>query len=72
MLGVLINLVIVLLICGVVFWAVQQLLPLVPMPEPFARVIYVLLVVIMAIVVISLLAGLLGAGTGPFPRWRLL
>lgn len=71
MLGVLINLVIVLLICGVVFWAVQQLLPLVPMPEPFARVIYVLLVVIMAIVVISLLASLLGAG-GSFPRWRLL
>ena len=49
-----------LIIAGVIFWAVQQLLPMVPMPEPFRRIIYVLLVVIVVLIVVYVILQLLG------------
>jgi hypothetical protein len=63
MIGMLVSIILTLIICGVILWAVQQLLPLVPMPEPFARIINVLIVVIVVIVVVYIIAGLLGVVT---------
>ena len=60
MIGALIQVIIALIIVGVVWWAIQQLRPLVPLPEPFRKVIYVLLVVVLVLIVVYVLAGLLG------------
>jgi hypothetical protein len=59
MVDVLIHLVIVLLICGVVWWAVEAILPLIPLPGPIATVVRVLLIVIFAIIIIYALVPLL-------------
>lgn len=58
MIPTLLQLVFVLLIAGVLWWALQQLLPLIPLPDPIRTVVYVLLVVIFALVLIYLLMGL--------------
>lgn len=61
MLGVIIGLLVAMLILGVVWWAIQQLLPLIPLPPPFATIVHVLLVVIIALIVIYFLIAMLGA-----------
>jgi hypothetical protein len=63
MIATLIQIVLLLIVLGVILWAVQQLLPLVPMPEPFGRIINVLITVIVVIVVVYIIAGLLGVVT---------
>jgi len=52
MIGALITIIFALIILGVLWWAVQQLLPLIPIAEPFKTVIYVLMVVILVLVVL--------------------
>lgn len=68
--GTLIGIIVVLLICGVVYWAITQLLPLIPLPEPFARIIHVLMVIILVLIVLWVILVLLGAAgvhvPGPF------
>jgi hypothetical protein len=68
--GTLISIIIVCLILGVVWWAVQQLLPLIPLGEPFRTIIRVLMTVIVVLVVLWVILALLGtAGVkvpGPF------
>jgi len=64
MIGTLISIVIVLIIVGVVWWAIQQLLPLIPLPEPFRRIIYVLMVVILVLIVVYVIVTLLGGIAG--------
>jgi hypothetical protein len=64
MVAALINLVVVLLIVGVIWWAIEQLLPLIPLPAPIAQVVRVLLIVILALVIIFALLGLLPGGSG--------
>ena len=61
LIGTLVGIIIVLLICGIVYWAITQLLPLIPLPAPFARIINVLLVLIMCLIVIWIILLLLGA-----------
>lgn len=61
MLGVIIGLLVAMLILGVVWWAIQQLLPLIPLPPSFATIVHVLLVVIIALIVIYFLIAMLGA-----------
>ena len=60
MMGTLVSIVLLLIVLGVVIWAVQQLLPLVPLPAPFATIINVLIVVIIVLVVVWIIASLLG------------
>ncbi len=60
MLGALIQLLITLLIVGVIWWAVTQILGLIPLPEPIGRIVNILLIVILALIVIYALAGLVG------------
>jgi hypothetical protein len=64
MINTLIGIILVLIVVGVLFWAVQTLLPLIPLPEPFRRIIYVLLVVILVLIVVYVIAELLGATLG--------
>jgi hypothetical protein len=61
-LNVLINAIIALIVIGVIWWAIQQLLPLVPLPEPFRRVIYVLMVVVMVLIIVYIIMALIGTG----------
>lgn len=68
--GTLIGIIFVLIILGVVWWAIQQLLPMIPLPEPFVTIIRVLMVVILVLVVLWVILVLLGAAgvhvPGPF------
>jgi hypothetical protein len=59
--GTLIGIIIVLVILGVVWWAIQQLLPLIPLGEPFHTIIRVLMTVILVLVVLWVILVLLGA-----------
>jgi hypothetical protein len=68
MIGTLIGIIILLIICGVIYWAIQQLLPLIPLPEPFQRIIHVLLVLILVLVVIWVILQLLGSVVA-MPPW---
>lgn len=58
--GTIIAIIFVLIILGVVWWAIQQLLPLIPLAEPFATIIRVLLVVVLVLIVLWIIAMLLG------------
>lgn len=60
MIGALIGIIITLIIVGVVYWAILQLIPLLPLPEPFGRIIHVLLVLLLVIVVLWVILKLLG------------
>ena len=61
MIGTLISVNLTLIVLGVVLWAVEQLLPMIPMPAPFAQIIRVLIIVIIVLVVVYIIASLLGA-----------
>lgn len=70
LIGTLVGIIITLIILGVIWWAITQLLPLIPLPEPFNRIIHVLLIVILVLVVLWIILVLLGAAgvhvPGPF------
>jgi hypothetical protein len=71
MIGTIISIIVTLIIVGVIYWAITQLLPLIPLPEPFARIVHVLLVVLLVIVVLWVILTLLGAVGGVHvPIWR--
>ena len=70
MISALIYLIVALIILGVIFWAIQQLLPLIPMGEPFRTIIHVLLVLLCVIVVIWVLLQLLGMAGVAVPSLR--
>ena len=61
MIGTLVSAILLLIVAGVIIWAVQQLLPLVPMPEPFARIINILITVVVVLIVVYVIASLFGA-----------
>ena len=69
MIGVLIGIIFVLIILGVLWWAAQQLMALIPIAEPFKTIIYVLMVIILVVIVLyilSMLLGLAGIHVGGF------
>lgn len=70
MLGTLIGVIVAVIILGVIWWAVQQLLPLIPIGEPFATIVRVLMVVLLVFVVIWVILQLLGAGGIHVPMFR--
>jgi hypothetical protein len=71
MISALVGIIILLIVVGVVWWAVQQLLPLIPLPEPFRRIINVLLVLILVLIVIYVLMVLLGTVGIHVPMFKL-
>jgi len=52
--------VLLLIVLGVILWAIQALLPLVPLPHPFATIINVLITVIAVLIIVWVIASLLG------------
>ena len=72
MITALIGVIIVLIVVGVVWWAIQQLFPLIPLPEPFRRIIYVLMIVVLVLIVLWVILTLLGAAGVGVPRWVFL
>jgi hypothetical protein len=68
MIGTLIGIIILLIIVGVIWWAIQQLLPLIPLGEPFATIIRVLLVVVLVLIVLFVILQLLSAVV-TLPPW---
>lgn len=59
-LGVIIGLIIVIILLGFIWWAVQQLLPLIPVAEPFATILRVLLTLFLVVIVLWVIVALLG------------
>jgi hypothetical protein len=55
MIGTVIGIIFLFIIIGVIWWAVQSLLPLIPMGEPFATIVRVLMGVVLALIVIWVL-----------------
>ena len=72
MIGALLTLVIYILVVGLIWWLVQYLLGLFPLPEPAPRVIQAVLAVILVLFLIGVIMSVLGAGDYGFPvmRWR--
>jgi len=69
MIGALINLIIWLLIVGILLALVYYVLDAIPIPQPFNRIIRVVLVVVAVLVVVLLLLQLIGGGGAlQFPR----
>ena len=71
MIGTLIGIIITLIVVGVIWWAIQQLLPLIPLPEPFRRIIYVLLMVVLVLIVLFVIIQLLGTIV-TLPHWLVV
>jgi hypothetical protein len=59
--GTLISIIVVLIITGVIWWGIQQLLPLIPLPAQFQVIIRVLMTIILVLIVIWIILVLLGA-----------
>lgn len=75
MIGTLITIIFTLIILGVIWWAVQTLIALIPIAEPFKTIIYVVMVVILVMIVLWVIwqllemSGITSMG-GPMPRMR--
>ena len=52
MIEALVHLIVVLLIVGVIWWAVLAILPLIPLPAPIGQIVHVLLIVVLALILI--------------------
>lgn len=62
MIGTIIGIIFTLLVIGIIWWGIQQLLPLIPLGEPFQTIIRVLLTVLLALIVIWIIIQLLALG----------
>ncbi len=64
MIGTLVSLLIYILVLGIIWWAVNQILGLLGpyIAEPFMSIIRVILIVVLALILISILLQLVGVG----------
>lgn len=60
MIGTIIGILFALIILGVLWWGIQQLMGLIPIAEPFRTIIYVVSVILLVCVVLWVIAALLG------------
>lgn len=70
MIGSVIGLIFTLILLGVIWWALQQLLALIPLAEPFKTIIYVLSVVLLVCIVLWVATVLLGMAGVHVPTFR--
>lgn len=70
MIGTIIGIIFVLIVLGVIWWAIQQLLPLIPLGEPFGTIIRVLMVLLMVAIVLWVIAQLIGMAGIHIPFFR--
>ena len=68
MIAPLIWLFVVIVIIGVLFWAANRILAVIPIEEPFRTIAYVLLVLIAVAIAVTVLIQIVGAIPGGFPR----
>jgi hypothetical protein len=66
MIGLLIYLAVFVIVAALVWWVLQQL----PLPEPIAKIVLILFVVICAIILISILLSMVGGGGLHIPTLR--
>lgn len=69
MIGTVIGLILLCVVLGFVWWAVQELLKLIPLAEPFATIVRILLVLVVVLIVvwaISIVLGLAGIHVNTF------
>ncbi len=52
MIPVLISIIVTLIVVGLLWWAAQKILAVIPLAEPFKTVVYVLLVVVLCLIVL--------------------
>jgi hypothetical protein len=71
MIGALIGIIVTLIIVGVLWWALQQLLPLIPLPEPFRKIIYVLMVVVLVLIMVWVIISLIGVAGFSVPMFHV-
>jgi hypothetical protein len=60
MIGAVIGLILLVVFLGVAFYCVQQLLPLLPLAEPFSTILRVLVILLVAVIVLYVIVTLLG------------
>ena len=72
MIGTVIGIIFALIILGVLWWAVQQLMALIPIAEPFRTIIYILCVIVMVLIVLWIITVLLGMAGIHVPRFGSL
>ncbi len=60
MIGTLIGIIFACVILGVVWWAAQELLKLIPLAEPFRTIVRVLMILILVLIVLWILSAVLG------------
>ena len=70
MIGTLIGLLFVLIIAGFIVWAAQQLIGLIPLGEPFATLVRIVMYAIILIVVLYVLSVLLGLMGVHVSQWQ--
>lgn len=73
MIDALIYLIIAVIVLGFIWWAIQQLLPLVPLAEPFRTILRVLMTLLMVLIVLWVIVTLLrmlGIGAN-LPLWPM-
>ena len=61
MIGTIISLILIVIVLGVLFWAAQRLLPLIPLAEPFHTILSVLLVLLGVFVTLYVLIMILNS-----------
>lgn len=64
MIPALINLIIYLLVVGILIWLVLYIVDAIPIPDPFNRIIKLVVVVLACLIIILLLLQVLGLGGG--------
>jgi hypothetical protein len=70
MIGALIGILLLVIVFGVIYWGLQQLLPLIPLPDPFRQIVHVLMVLILVLIVIYIILVLLSSVGIHVPMFR--
>lgn len=71
MIGTLMGIIFALIIAGVIWWALQEIMKVVPIAEPFRTLIRIVAIVILVIIVLWVAAALLGLAGIPVRTIRL-
>lgn len=59
MISALVSLLVTLLIVGIIWWAVNAIVALLPLPAPIAQVVNIIMIVILCLIVVSALVNFL-------------
>jgi hypothetical protein len=71
MIGLLVTLIVYALVLGLLYWLVDYLLGVFPLPDPIGRIIRAAVIVIIVLILVGLLLSFTGADYGlPRLRWQ--